>query len=189
MKKKFILTLLLGAAPVVYGATGSLTIFDDADENGFNHAAAICTGTALFGETSVVHSGAAAVGIQKTDNNGAGWAAPTTYSAQSDYDGISFWFNAGAQETTLTSLAIYDGDDTAHFLHLEDAYGGHLPANTWIQFQIPFASPLFAMAESSSPTTIQTVCVINHSGGTGSQSLYLDDIALTGADIFKDGFQ
>ena len=180
---------MLAATPMVHGATGDLIVFDDTDENEFNSAAAICTGAALFGETSVVHSGSAAVAIQRTDNNGAGWQAPTIYSAESDYDGVTFWFNAGNQSTTLTSLAIYDGSSTAHFAHLEDDYGGPLPANTWIQFQIDFASSLFATAGSTSPTTIQTVCVINHSSSGSPPYIYLDDVALRGADIFKNGFE
>ena len=180
-----VLALLLVAATAAHGAAGDLTIFDDADENGFNHAGATCTGAAFFGETSVVHSGTAAVAIQRTDNNGAGWVAPTTYSADSDYDGISFWFNAGNADTTVTTLAIYDADDTAHFLHLEDVYGGALPANTWISLDIPFASPSF----STSPATIQTVCFINHSSGSAAPFIYVDSIALTGADIFKNGFE
>ncbi len=188
-RKQLIFAFLLFATRIVHAATGDLIIFDDSDENGFNHAAATCTGAALFGETSVVHTGTAAVAIQKTDNNGAGWAAPTLYSAESDYDGISFWFNAGTEDTTLTSLAIYDGEANEHFLHLEDAYGGPLPANTWIRFDIPFASSLFASASSTSPTTLQTICFINHSSGGSPPYTYVDDIALTGADIFKDGFE
>ncbi len=188
-RKQLIFVFLLFAAQTVHAATGDLIVFDDSDENGFNHAAATCTGAAQFGETSVVHGGSAAVGIQKTDNNGAGWQAPTIYSAESDYDGIAFWFNAGSQSTTLTSLAIYDGSNTAHFAHLEDDYGGPLPANTWIRFQIAFASPLFAKAGSTASTTIQTVCVIDHSSGGSPPYIFIDDIALTGADIFKNGFE
>ncbi len=175
------------AAINAYGATGNLIVFDDADKNGFNHSSAICSGGSFFGETTVVHSGTAAVAITKLpDNNGAGWLAPTTYSTSSDYDGVMFWVNAGSSSTTLTSLAIYDVNNNPHFLHLEDLYGAPLPVNTWIQFQVPFASPFFAVASSSSPATVQTICLINHS--TGAAYLYLDDIALTGADIFKDGF-
>ena len=136
----------------VYCATGSLIVYDDADRNGFNHSAASCSTGTFFGETSVVHSGTAANAITKQpDNNGAGWVAPTIYSTTSDYDGVTFWVNAGSTQTTLTSLAIFDASSNPHFLHLEDVYGAPLPVNTWIQFQIPFSSPYFATALSSPP--------------------------------------
>jgi len=178
MSRHSVLALLLAAtvAPNAYCATGDLVIYDDADENNFDHPSAICTNGSFFGETSVVHGGTAAIAIARTpDNNGAGWVAQTTYSTSSDYDGVDFWVNAGNDQTTLTTLAIYDMGDNPHFLHLEDVYGAALPANTWIQFQIPFASPFFAAALSSPPATLQTICLINHSSASGY--LYFDDIA------------
>ncbi len=191
MNKRSVPALLIAAtvASNAFCATGNLVIFDDTDENGFDHPGAICTGQIIFGETAVVHSGSAAVGVSKNiDNNGMGWVAPTAYSASSDYDGISFWVNAGSNQTTLTSLAVFDALNDPHFLHLEDMYGAPLPVNTWIQFQIPFSSPFFAANSSTPPATVQTICLINHSGGGPSEFFYLDDVALTGADIFKNGF-
>ena len=187
------LSALLFAATIVgnaYAATGNLVVFDDADQNGFNHAAANCSTNSFFGETTTVYSGTAAVAISKMqDNNGAGWAAPVAYSASSDYDGVTFWVNSGNSPSTLTSLAVYDASFNPHFMHLEDQYGGPLPAATWIQFHVPFSSPLFAAALSTSPDTVQTICVITHSpSGSGSDYLYLDQVSLSGADIFKNGF-
>ena len=66
-------------------------------------------------------------GDQLVCNNGAGWASPSTYSASSDYDGVSFWVNSGSSQSTLTSLAVFDKDSNSHFLHLEDLYGLHFP--------------------------------------------------------------
>jgi len=182
--------LLATVASTAHAATGNLVVFDDADENGFDHAAAICSNGYYYEETSVVHSGTAAMGISKQfDNNGAGWGAPTNYSASSDYDGVAFWVNSGNTQSTLTSLAVYDMDGNPHFAHLEDIYGASLPAGTWIHFDIPFGSPYFAAAYSTPPATVQAFCVITHSpSGSPSDVLYLDDVALTGADIFKDGF-
>lgn len=173
-----------------HAASGNLTVFDDADENGFNHAAASCSTGSIFGETQAVHSGSAAIAISKEhDNNGAGWAAPTTYSASSDYDSVTFWVNSGNSQSSITSLAVFDASNTGHFLHLEDVYGAALPANTWIQFQIPFASPYFQVALSTPPDSVQAICVITHSAsGSASDYLYLDDFSLRGADIFKNGF-
>jgi len=173
------------------GATGDLVVFDDADQNGFNHAGASCsTGGDVYGETAVVHSGTAAVALSKQqDNNGAGWLAPATYSASSDYDGVTFWVNSGNNPSAHTSLAIFDASFNPHFMHLEDAYGAPLPAATWIHFQVPFSSPLFATALSSSPDSVTAICVITHSAsGSFSDFMYLDDVSLTGVDIFKDGF-
>ena len=192
MNKYSVLTLLFATsvASNCYGATGNLVVFDDADENGFNHSGASCSNGSFFGETIGVHSGSAGVAISKqTDNNGAGWLAPTIYSASSDYDGVTFWVNSGSDQSTLTSLAIFDMDSNPHFLHLENLYGASLPANTWIQFQVPFASPFFEAVGSTSPATVQTICVITHSAsGAPNDFLFLDDVTLNGADIFKNGF-
>ena len=181
-------SLLIAATAMsnALGATGNLVAFDDADENGFNRAAATCT-TNSFLEPTVVHSGSAAIAISKgQDNNGAGWLAPATYSASADYDAISFWVNAGSSSSTLTSLAVFDATDTPHFLHLETLYGGPLPANQWIGFVVPFASDFFAAASSTPPETVKTICLISHT--VGAEFLFLDDVALRGADIFKDSF-
>jgi hypothetical protein len=191
MYKSSVAALLLVAgliASAAYGAVGNLVVFDDADENGFDHNAATCVSGALFNETAVVHSGSVAIAMQKFDNSGAGWVAPATYSATTDYDGVSFWIDAGNNQTSATSLAVYDAGDSGHFLHLEDAYGGPLPANTWVPFQIPFSSPLFAVALSTPPANVKTICVINHSSAP-SDFLFLDQVALTGADIFLSGFE
>ena len=191
MVKHLVPGLLIAATFVsnAFGATGNLVVYDDTDENGFDHQAAICGGVAFFNETNVVHSGTVAIAAAKTDNNGPGWAAPSSFSTSSDYDGISFCVNAGSMQTTLTSLAVYDAQSDTHFLHLEDVYGGPLPVNTWVQFQIPFSSPFFAMASSTSPETVQTFCLLNHSSGGQNVYFYLDDVTLTGADIFKNGFE
>lgn len=188
------LPILLAAATVslnAFGATGNLLVYDDTDENGFNHEAAACgDGMAFFGETQVFHSGTAAIAIPKADNDGAGWAVPSTpYSTQSDYDGVSFWINAGNDPTSTTSLAVFDSSNTPQFLHLEDVYGGPLPAATWLHFTIPFSSPYFDIGGSTPPDSVASFCIINHSGGGNTQFLYLDDVSLTGADIFKNGFE
>jgi len=195
MMSKYTLPVLLFAAIVACnarGATGSLVVFDDADQNGFDHNAASCTtGGDFFGETTTFYSGTAAVAVStQMDNNGAGWAAPVNYSATSDYDGVAFWVNAGNNSRAHTSLAIFDMSDNPHFMHLEDMYGGALPAATWIHFVVPFGSPLFEMALSTPPDTVQSICVITHSAtGSFSDFFYLDEVTLDGADIFKSGFE
>jgi hypothetical protein len=172
-----------------YSATGTLGVYDDADLNGFNHFAAACGSNYYYFETTVVHGGTTAIALSKLDNNGIGWATPSTYSASSDYDSLSFWVNAGDTPTTLTSLAIDDSSFDRHFLHLEDLYGGPLPANTWIHLQVPFSSPFFITAFSTPPESVTAVCIINHSSGTQTTFLYVDDVTLRGADIFRNGFE
>ena len=189
MNRICVLALVAAVAhSTAYGATGSFVIYDDADENGFSHDGASCGNYYIFGETTVVHGGSAAIAISKLDNNGAGWLAPTSYSAASDYDGIDFWINAGNAQTTLTSLAVTDATFNPHFLHLEDMYGAPLPVNTWVHFQVPFSSSFFAAALSTPPDSVSMVCVISHDTNGQNQFLYLDDVTLRGADIFKDGF-
>ena len=191
MDKRWMLGLFIAATFVsdALGVTGNVVVYDDMDENGFDHAAASCGFDSVFyGETVVVHSGSAAIAAPKTDNNGPGWAAPSSFSTTADYDGVSFWINAGNMQTTLTSLAVSDAQSNMHFLHLEDMYGGPLPVNTWVRFQIPFSSPFFAVASSSPPDTVQAFCLLNHTSGGSTEYFYVDDVALSGADIFKNGF-
>lgn len=193
MDKRVSFALLLVAAlqSSAQGATGNLAVYADADAIGFDHNGASCGSSsyAYWAETNVVHSGSAAIAVSKLDDNGAGWLSSTTYSASSDYDGISFWINAGDIQTELTSLAIWDDSFTPHFLHLEDVYGASLPVNTWILFHIPFSSPFFVTALSTPPEMVKMICLIDHSGDGQTKFFYLDDIMLTGADIFKSGFE
>jgi len=170
------------------GATGNLLIFDDADENGFNHNAAICQGGAgYFG--GFAYSGTTSLAVSKqNDNNGAGWGGPVVYSTQTDYDGVTFWINSGNNPSAHTSLAVADSNGDLHFAHLEDIYGGALPAATWVNFNISFSSDYFAQANSTPPDSLLYFCVNTHSAAQ-NDFLYLDEASLTGADIFKSGFE
>ena len=60
MDKRCVLGLLIFAtfASEALGVTGNVVVYDDMDENGFNHAAASCGFDFVFyGETVVVHNG------------------------------------------------------------------------------------------------------------------------------------
>jgi hypothetical protein len=192
MHKRLLAALLVAAtmAGSAHAVTGNVIVYDDADENGFNRFNAACGSSSyVFSESNPVHTGNAALAISKLDNNAVGWAGTAaTYSAISDYDGVIFWFNAGQTATTLTSFGVYDSALQGHFLHLEDIYGGPLPAGTWVRFEIPFSSPYFAQNDYTPPTDFYQFCVINHSSGGQSSYIYVDDVTLTGADIFKSGF-
>ena len=37
--------------------------------------------------------------------------------------------------------------------------------------------------------TVRIICLIDHSGDGQTKFFYLDDVMLTGADIFKSGFE
>jgi hypothetical protein len=192
MMDKRLLAALVVAASVwnpAYALTGNTIVYDDADENSFNHNNAACGTSMVFFQGSVVHQGTKAIAVSRLDNNGIGWGGAATYSTTSDYDGLVFWINAGDTPTTVTSLGVYDSALAAHFLHLEDIYGGPLPANTWLRFDIPFSSPYFALRGYVPPPDFYQFCLINHSAGSQSTFIYVDDVTLTGADIFKDGFQ
>ena len=170
-----------------FGATGNLLVFDDVDENGFSHAAASCAGNAFY-VNGIAYSGTTSLAVTKqNDNNGAGWAGPVTYSTQTDYDGVTFWINSGNNPSPHTSLAVSDSNGDLHFAHLEDIYGGALPAATWIHFNVGFSSDYFVQAGSTPPGSLQFFCVITHSAAS-NDFLYLDEVRLTGADIFKNGF-
>jgi hypothetical protein len=183
----FVAIMACGPACAV---TGNVIVYDDADENSFNRFAASCEGgSSVFDQTTVVHSGTHALAVSRQSANGVGWAGPTNYSTSSDFDGVVFWINPGNDPTTSTSLAVFDSASNNHFLKLEDIYGGPLPAATWIRFEIPFSSSFFTSAGSTPPDDFSQVCVINHSSGSMTNFLYIDDVSLTGADIFKDSFE
>jgi len=191
MDKRSLAALLVAAtmSGSAYGITGNTIVYDDADENSFNHNNAACGSNFIYFEGDFVHNGTQAIAVSRLDNNGVGWAGPITYSTTTDYDGVVFWINAGDSPTTVTSLGVQDHAGTSHFLHLEDIYGGPLPANMWIRFAIPFSSPYFEVNASTPPADFDQFCIINHSSGSQTTFIYVDDVMLTGADIFKNGFE
>lgn len=76
---------------------------------------------------------------------------------------------------------------------MEDVYGGPLPPNLRINFQISFSSPLFIL-QFGPPLTLKTLCFINHSDRSASPEAFVhfDDVQLIGATplpIFDNGFE
>lgn len=176
---------MMVATATAWGASGNLIVFDDADENGFDHNASVwATGMSL--ETGDVHSGTVAVYVVFQDFNAASWQAPSTYSTTSDYDGISFWVDYPSGETQDLAFLLYNGaGDIVGRIDLAAAYGT-LPTNTWVNVRVPFNS-LTVPVGTSDPDHFDNI-VIRTYHGAGTTHFFVDDVALTGADIFKDGF-
>jgi hypothetical protein len=190
MNRQSLLLLLVVAtmASVANAASGNLVVFDDADQNGFSHLnSAYGAGNVTFNATSVVHGGTIAVAGNNDPTSVASWLAPATYSTLSDYDGVSFWVNGGNDGSEDITVVLYNVDGLVGSVSMADLYGAPIPINTWIHLQADFASALFNPG-GGNPTTFTDIAFRCHSSGGPSSFFFLDDIALTGADIFKNGF-
>ena len=191
MNARTLLPLLFATAMTtafnVHGATGNQIVFDDADENGFSHAFSIySSGFVFYNVPNPVHAGTVSVGIRDELSSAASWLAPATYSTVSDYDGVSFWVNGGNNGGQNATVVLYNQMDLVGTTSLASLYGAPIPANTWIHLQLSFFSPLFNPAGDNA-TTFTDLTFRSH--GANTELFFLDDIALTGADIFKSGFE
>ncbi|MEO7326803.1 MAG: hypothetical protein ABIW82_18425 [Dokdonella sp.] len=183
-----LIAAMVMAARVSWGATGTLTVFDDADQNGFDHnASTYAIGMSL--QQSVVHSGTTAAVVSMQNFNAASWQAPTTYSTASDYDGISFWlFDGLSSGTQDLALLLYNTDNViVGKIDLAVAYGAPLPYATWINVRIPLNN-LPNPQNVPDPTLFNNIVIRTYSG-SGNNYFFIDDVALIGADIFKNGFE
>jgi hypothetical protein len=164
-----------------------LIVFDDMDENGFSHTGSIySTGAVFYNATTTAHDGTISVGVNDDQSATASWLAPATYSTLSDYDGVSFWVNGGSNGGENVTVVLYNQDGLVGTTSLASLYGAPIPINTWIHLQLSFFSPLFNPI-GTNPTTFTDITFRSHD--SGGQLFFLDDIALTGADIFENGFE
>lgn len=134
--QRVLLPWLVLAAGTARAATGSLTVFDDADRNGFDRLG--CPfGSYAHAEQSTVHSGTTAIGVGTFSSpSSACWQTPATFSRLNDYDSISFWVNAGPSATQDLAFLLYNGYDIIGEIDLVTVYGAPLPASTWIPLRI-----------------------------------------------------
>jgi hypothetical protein len=182
--------LLAAAASDACAATANLIIFDDAVENGSD-----CSSTGdLPGYpiripfTTTFHTGTASIGIQDHVGVAFGWCPTAAYSIASDYDGISFWVNGGTQGGENVVLALANSSSTVVSATLAALYGAPLPINTWVHIQSSFFSPVFSYPDAA--VTFNSIAFYVYStAGSGNDFFFLDDIALIGVDIFKNGFE
>jgi hypothetical protein len=162
--------LLLMPLVGAHAATGSLAIYDETLQNGND-----CSNTGgqpgfpvRIGYVSIVHSGAKSIAVQ-------------------NYDGIDFWVNGGTdggESVNLIVGAVSDVNPVA-FASLAALYGSPLPANTWVHIQASFSKPPFI---HPSGTSVFASLYFSVYSGNSTNFFILDDLFLTGADIFKNGF-
>jgi hypothetical protein len=183
-----LLSSMAFATAVAHAASGSLTVFDDADENGFNHL--FCTfGDGAQLEQDTVHSGTTAMGITIANFNSTCWQAPSSLSRVHDYDTISLWVNAGFSAPQDLRFLIYGNGEIIGKVDLVAVYGGPLPAATWIPLRISLAD-LPVDVPPTDPDLFDDIVIRTYSTGMGgADRFFVDDVVLIGADIFKDGFE
>ena len=183
-------TLLATVAPSAQAATENLNVFDEA-----LHAGSDCSLTGgqpgfpvRIGYVSVVHTGTYSIAVQDYQGVGFGWCPSVPYSITSDYDGISFWVNGGANGGENVDLILGSPSDVnpVAFASLSELYGSPIPNNTWVHIQASFSRPPFV---HPSGTDLFSSVYFSVYSDTSSAFLILDDISLTGADIFKSGFE
>jgi hypothetical protein len=189
LRVSLLLTMLTLASSTAWAASGTLVVFGDADENGFDHNATVYSGGMSL-EQSLVHSGTTAATVVAQNFNGAAWLAPMTYSTLSDYDTISFWLYDGFGGVGPQDLAflLYNSDDAiVGKVNLVDVYGAVLPQNVWINLLVPL-NGLSNPSSVPDQTHFNTLVIRTYTTNS-SQRFFIDDVQLIGADIFKDGFE
>jgi len=178
------------ASSTAWGASDPLVVFDDADENGFDHNSSAYSGGMSL-EQVVVHSGTTAAGVLVGDFNGASWQAPATYSTLTDYDTLSFWLHdgiPGGSGPQDLAFLLYNSDDViVGRIDLVVAYGAPLPQATWFNLRIPL-NGLPNPSGAPDPTRFNNITIRTYSNNQ-SQRFFVDDVVLIGADIFKSGFE
>ena len=182
-----LLSSMAFATAAAHAASGSLTVFDDADQNGFNHQ--FCTfGSGSHTEQDTVHSGTTAMGVTIANFNSTCWQAATPLSRVSDYDAISLWVNAGFSAPQDLRFLIYGNGEIIGKIDLVTVYGGPLPAATWIPLRIALPG-LPADAPPTDADHFDDIVIRTYSSGMGgADRFFVDDVVLIGADIFKSGF-
>jgi hypothetical protein len=182
-------SLLLMPLVGTHAATGNLTIYDEALQNGND-----CSNTGgqpgfpvRIGYVSIVHSGAKSVAVQNYSGVEFGWCPALTYSINSDYDGIDFWVNGGPDggESVNLILGAVAGGNPVALASLAELYGSPIPINSWVHIQASFSKPPFAHPSGTSDVASLYFSVYS---GNSTNFFILDDLFLTGADIFKNGF-
>jgi hypothetical protein len=178
---------LLAATRAAFPYSDNLIVFDDAAENGFTTC---LTQPPVEPEITVVHSGSVAMQVPNTAADNLYFCGPV-YSLISDYDGISFWINGGTSGGETIYLLISDDTDFQNdplLVELATLYGGPLPSNQWVHIQGVFSEPPFSRAYDNpfAPPTFNRLTFEIESSGAGLY--YIDDVVLTAADIFKNGF-
>jgi hypothetical protein len=183
--------LLSTFASSAHAATENLVVFDEALQNGSD--CSVTGGQAGFpvriGYVSVVHTGTYSIAVQDYQGVEFGWCPSVTYSITSDYDGISFWVNGGAngaENVFLILGADGGGGNPVASATLSELYGSPIPINTWVHIQASFSKLPFV---HPSGTPIFNSIYFSVYSDTSSAFFILDDISLTGADIFKNGFE
>lgn len=183
------ITLPLTVASSPPGVTGNLVVFDEALQNG--HDCSFTGGQPGYpvriGYTSVVHSGTYSIGVQDYLGVGFGWCASATHSIATDYPGISFWVNGGANggENVFVTLESAAAASSVAAATLTELYGGPLPTNSWVHIQHLFSSPPFVRPSGTPDFDSVYFSVFND---TSTNFFVLDDISLLGVAIFHNSF-
>ncbi|MBO9664570.1 hypothetical protein [Dokdonella sp.] len=176
------------AAVAARAATGSLTVFDDADENGFNRFTC-AFGNGARAEQDTVHSGTTAIGVTLADFNSVCWQAPAVLSRLNDYRSISLWVNAGPSAPQDLRFLLYRGEDIVAKIDLVTVYGAPLPASTWIPLRISLSDLVPDPNAPADPSLFDDVVIRTYTmGAGGADRFFVDDVVLLGTDIFEDGF-
>jgi hypothetical protein len=188
-QRALLLSWMAMAATTAQAASGSLTVFDDADRNGFNRFACFF-GSGAQAEQDTVHSGTTAIGVTIADFNSACWQASAPLSRLSDYDSISLWVNAGSSAPQDLRFLLYSGMDIIGKIDLVAVYGAALPASTWIPLRISLSDlPPDSGSTPPDPSVFDDIVIRTYTTGAGGPDrFFVDDVVLIGADIFKDGF-
>jgi len=166
-------------------------VYDDQSENSFNDGCSFGGGAGdfNFANPAPVHTGNASIRFTPDTFNAVSWCTPVpSYSATTDFSGISFWVNlSSAGEGANVDLVLALGGNPVGAASLDTLHGSAIVPGTWVQVQATFATNL------GYGGNFDQISLQDESGGVQA-NVYFDDVTLLGAnnqpdEIFKGDFE
>lgn len=149
-------------------AQQSITIYDDALQNGFQNFS--YGGGVTFGSVEQAHTGANSIKIIGNAFNAASFARPANPFSTAQYPVLHFWVHGGATGGQQLALVVYNGNPTASAA-LDPYISGGVVAGAWHEVTVNLAEPPF------SAVMVDRIDI--QSDAQGAQAaFYIDDVVV-----------
>lgn len=165
------LTCALALAAASGVRAQSLTVYDDALQNGFQDFS--YGGGANFAATAVVHGGTKSISFAGNAFNALAFAHPGGTFTTAQYPTLHFWVNGGAGSGQQLRVELYNGVPQVWNQNIDQYItGGGIAAGTWREVTIPLGVVAPAYSGTFDRVDLQ-------SDVAGAQTtLYVDDVTL-----------
>ena len=168
-----LLACLVGLAAAASVGAQSLTVYDDALQNGFQDYS--YNGGTNFAATAFVHGGTKSISfVGGTNFNAIGMFHNGGTFTTSQYPTLHFFVNGGAGNGQQLRVELYNGPNNIVWQQNIDQFisGGSIAAGTWRDVTIPLGVAAPAYSGAFDRIDFQTDV------GTAQPALYIDDVTL-----------